>query len=30
METVLKNFEASIPEEFTDTLKAFAKALKAR
>lgn len=28
MDTVLRNFEVSIPEEFTDTLKAFVKALK--
>lgn len=28
METALKTFEVSIPEEFSDTLKAFVKALK--
>lgn len=28
METILRNFEVSIPEEFTDTLRAFVKALK--
>ena len=28
METVLKTFEVSVPEEFADTLRAFVKALK--
>ena len=28
METVLKAFEVSVPEEFTDTLRVFVKALK--